>query len=122
MIQLKRIYDAPAEDDGERFLVERLWPRGVSQQTARLTGWLKDLAPSPPLRQWFGHDPDRWDEFRQRYEAELETPERQPMLQELAEKAQKGKVILVFAARDAQHNGAVVLKAFLEKHYLRHGR
>lgn len=117
MIKVKRVYEPPSEDDGERYLVERLWPRGVSREVASLTGWLTGLAPSPGLRQWFGHDPLRRDEFRQRYETELNMSERQPLLQELAERTQKGTITLVFSTRDTQHNSAVVVKAFLEKHY-----
>lgn len=115
MIQVQRIYDDPSRDDGERFLVERLWARGVSKEVARLTGWLKDLAPSPALRQWYGHDPKRWDQFRRRYEAELRSPDKQALLRQLVDKARKGVVTLIFAARDTEHNSAVVLKSYLER-------
>ncbi|MBI4298696.1 MAG: DUF488 family protein [Chloroflexi bacterium] len=118
MIQVKRMYELPSEDDGERYLVERLWPRGVGREVAGLAGWLKELAPSHDLRQWFSHDPQRWEEFQQWYETELKTLNKQAALQELAEKAQRGKVTLVFAARDAQHNSAMALKAFIESRYL----
>ncbi|MFQ5874239.1 MAG: DUF488 domain-containing protein [Dehalococcoidia bacterium] len=119
MIQVKRIYDPPSKDDGERFLVERLWPRGLTREATHLSGWLKDLAPSSALRQWFGHDPQRWAEFRQCYEAELQTPEKLPLLQGLAKRSQNGAVTLVFAAKDVEHNSAVVLKAFVEGHYIK---
>lgn len=115
MIRLKRIYDPPSEDDGERFLVERLWPRGMTREAAQLTGWLKDLAPSTALRQWFGHDPQRWDEFRKRYEAELQTPEKRALLRQLADKARQGPVTLVYAARDAERNSAVALKELVQQ-------
>ncbi len=109
MLRLKRIYEAPEPQDGERFLVERLWPRGVSKESARLAGWLKDLAPSPALRQWFHHEPSLWTEFRKRYEAELRAPDKQDQLRELADKASRGVVTLVYAARDPGRNSALVL-------------
>jgi len=118
MIKVKRVYDLPSGDDGERFLVERLWPRGVTREAAHLTAWLKDLAPSPTLRQWFGHDLKRWAEFQKRYEKELQTPEKQALLRQLADKARRGTVTLIFAARDTEHNSAVVLKNLIER-YLR---
>jgi uncharacterized protein YeaO (DUF488 family) len=89
--------------------VERLWPRGVSRQAAHLTGWLKDLAPSAALRRWYGHDPDRWGEFQQRYSAELRAPDKQVRLRELAARAVHTRVTLVFAARDPERNSARVL-------------
>src|SRR5262245_19478328 len=99
MIRVKRVYDTPSEDDGERYLVERLWPRGLTREAAALTGWLKDLAPSPALRRWFGHDVERWYEFQQRYAAELQAADKQPLLRRLAALAQQETVTLVFAAR-----------------------
>ncbi len=115
MIRLKRIYDPPDPQDGARYLVERLWPRGITRQAAALAGWLKDLAPSPALRRWFGHDPLRWADFERRYEAELRSPAKQAMLRELREEGWKGTVTLVFAARDAEHNSAVVLKRLADR-------
>lgn len=117
MIRLKRAYDPPEEGDGERILVERLWPRGVTKEKAHLDGWLKDLAPSTELRKWYAHAIERWPEFRQRYMKELREPEKQALLADLAEKARKGTVTLIYAAKDTQHNGAVVLKEFLERHF-----
>lgn len=114
MIKVKRIYEPASRDDGERFLVERLWARGVTKQAARLAGWLKDVAPSPALRRWFGHDPKRWTEFQRRYEAELRAPETQALLQPLLERAREGVVTLVFAARDTERNSAVLLRRHLE--------
>jgi len=111
MIQLKRAYEKPSEADGERILVERLWPRGLSKQRAKIGLWLKDVAPSPELRRWFGHDPAKWDEFRRRYEAELK--DKDDLIRLLKRKAQKGKVTLIYAARDEEHNSALVLKRFL---------
>ncbi|MDQ7849705.1 MAG: DUF488 family protein [Armatimonadota bacterium] len=119
MLRVKRIYELPSPGDGQRFLVERLWARGVSRQEARLAGWLKDLAPSPELRTWFGHDPARWEEFRRRYRAELQAPEKQALLHRLAAAARAGPVTLVYAARDREHNSAVVLREVLEERYLR---
>ena len=113
MIELKRAYEKPAKDDGERILVERLWPRGVTKAKAKLDLWLKDVAPSTELRKWFGHDPDRWIEFRQRYRKELKQKADQIKL--LRRKAREGTITLIYAARDEAHNGALVLKQFLQK-------
>jgi uncharacterized protein YeaO (DUF488 family) len=117
MLTLKRIYEPAADDDGERFLVDRLWPRGVSKAEARLTDWLKDFAPSTALRRWFAHDPSRWAEFQRRYSAELDRPEARAMLQMLADKARTGPVTLVYAARDTDHNEAAVLQHLIERHH-----
>lgn len=117
-IQLKRAYEPPAVTDGERLLVDRLWPRGLRRDAARLSAWLKDLAPSDELRRWFAHDPGRWPEFQERYRAELQAPEKDELLRELAQKAARSTITLVFAARDPERNNAVVLKAAIEA-YLR---
>ena len=114
--RLKRVYERPAAADGVRVLVERLWPRGLSKADAAIDRWLKDVAPSHELRRWFGHDPARWHEFRERYRAELAArPEAVRGLRELRElaAAQGGPVTLVFAARDGAHNGAIVLRELL---------
>ncbi len=100
MVKTKRIYEPPARDDGLRFLAERLWPRGASRRAARLTGWLKDLAPSPALRKWFGHDPARWPEFECRYRAELRVAENRMLLHQLAAVGRRSTVTLVYAARE----------------------
>ncbi len=113
MIRLKRAYEAAAAGDGTRFLVERLWPRGVAKAALRLDGWLKDLAPSPALRTWYGHDVKKWAEFRRRYVAELEA--NAEALRPLAHAARAGTVTLVFAARDPDHCSALVLKEFIER-------
>lgn len=118
-LTIKRIYEAAGADDGERFLVDRLWPRGVSKEKARLTDWLKDLAPSTELRQWFGHKPERWTEFQRRYIAELDTADKQSILQMLAGKAKAGPVTLVYAARDSAHNEAVVLEEIIARRHHR---
>ncbi len=114
-VGLKRAYDEAGPGDGYRVLVDRLWPRGVKRENLRLDAWLKDLAPSPELRRWFGHDPARWEEFRRRYREELSSPERRRMLAELAERLRRGPVTLVYGARDEKHNGAVVLREVLEE-------
>lgn len=116
-IKLKRVYEAPRPDDGQRYLVERLWPRGLKKDEAQLTGWYRDLAPSHELRRWFGHDPQRWEEFQRRYRDELAASDKQLQLHELAEKVRSEVVTLVFAARDEVHNNAVVLEDVLEREY-----
>ena len=113
MILLKRAYDHAAHADGERFLVERLWPRGIKKSALPLEGWLKDIAPSTELRKWFNHDPAKWKQFQRRYRAELRTS---PQLCEpLVRKAQRGTITLVYSSHDVDHNNAVVLKEFLEE-------
>jgi len=119
-IQLKRAYDPPEETDGERLMVDRLWPRGLRKEAAHLSAWLKDLAPSEELRRWFAHDPSRWLEFQERYRAELRTPEKEDLIRQVAQKALQGKVTLIFAAHDISHNNAVVLKAALEQYIQEH--
>jgi uncharacterized protein YeaO (DUF488 family) len=110
-IRLKRAYEPPGEDDGTRVLVDRLWPRGVKKSGAAIDLWIKDIAPSAELRRWFAHDPERWPEFRRRYEDELrQKPE---PVEELRALAGKGPLTLVFAARDAARNDAVVLRDLL---------
>lgn len=112
MILLKRAYDLPAAKDGKRFLVERLWPRGVSKSELPLSGWLKDVAPSTELRKWFGHDPAKWSEFRRRYRAELAAKPKVWKL--LLEEASKSTITLIYSSHDTKHNNAVALKEFLE--------
>src|SRR6266540_3483325 len=107
MIKMKRIYEQPAKSDGRRILVERLWPRGMSKERAKLDMWLKDIAPSPQLRKWFAHDPKKWNEFRKRYWAELE--QAPVVVDQLRQLFKQGTLTLVYAARDEQHNSAVIL-------------
>jgi uncharacterized protein YeaO (DUF488 family) len=113
MIQIKRAYEHLSKDDGELFLVERLWPRGVKKENLRVEAWLKDVAPSTELREWFEHDPAKWDEFRRRYFRELEKhPEAwQPLLS----RGRRGRVTLVYSSHDTEHNNALALKEFLER-------
>ena len=112
MIQLKRAYEPADSADGARFLVERLWPRGIRKADLPLDAWLKDLAPSAVLRKWFQHDPAKWDQFRRRYFAELDT--HTEAVARLLELARKGTVTLIYGAHDAEHNNAVALREFLE--------
>jgi uncharacterized protein YeaO (DUF488 family) len=107
-IRLKRAYEQPAAGDGLRILVDRLWPRGLSKAGAAIDRWEKDIAPSTGLRQWFGHEPARWEEFRRRYTGELR--EHAALLAELRELACESPITLVYAARDEAHNDAVVLR------------
>jgi uncharacterized protein YeaO (DUF488 family) len=110
-VRLKRAYEPPAADDGTRILIDRLWPRGVSKADAAIDEWMKDIAPSTALRKWFGHDPERWQEFRRRYRSEIqEHPDRLDRLRALA---RHGPITLVFAARDEAHNHALVLHDLL---------
>ena len=112
-LRLKRVYLPPAEEDGTRVLVERLWPRGLTKQAAAVDHWLKDISPSPGLRKWFGHRPELWDEFQLRYLEELQSaPE---AVQALRDLWAAGPVTLVYAARDEARNSALVLKRFLEE-------
>ncbi len=113
MIQVKRAYEAASRDDGARFLVERLWPRGVKKERLQIEAWLKDVAPSSELRQWFQHDPAKWGEFRQRYFRELARS--QDIWQPLLARARRGPVTLVYSAHDTEHNNAVALKEFLNQ-------
>src|SRR3954467_9718088 len=116
MIQLKRAYEPASRKDGSRVLVERLWPRGLTKQRAALDLWLKDVAPSPELRKWFGHDPAKWKRFEQRYWKELKGPKQaKEAVELLRRKTERGTVTLVYAARDVEHNGAVALRQFLER-------
>lgn len=111
MLQLKRAYEEASPTDGKRYLVDRLWPRGVSKANAHLDGWFKNVAPSAELRKWFGHDPALWPEFQKRYRAELVANPAgwEPLL----EAARQGDVTLVYSAHDEAHNDAVVLHQFL---------
>jgi uncharacterized protein YeaO (DUF488 family) len=114
MIKLKRAYEKPSREDGLRILVERLWPRGLTKERAAVDLWLKEVAPSQDLRKWYAHDTAKWEQFQKRYRKELE--ENEEAVQLLKQKAKQGTVTLVYAARDEEHNSALVLKRFLEKH------
>ena len=111
-IKLKRVYEKPEKADGIRILVDRLWPRGLTKAKAKLDLWLKEIAPSTELRKWFGHDPEKWKEFRSRYRTELKShPDEVGVIKS---KARAGTVTLLYGARDQEHNEAVVLQQFLE--------
>lgn len=115
MIRTKRVYDLPSKADGYRVLVDRLWPRGVSKDAAQIDEWLRDIAPSDELRRWFNHEPAKWDEFRSRYFQEL--AREKTALEQLRAKDSANTVItLLYGAKDVQHNNAVALKEYLEKH------
>lgn len=113
IVHLKRAYEEKGPDDGTRVLVERLWPRGISKEKAQIDLWLKEVAPSNDLRRWFGHVPERFAEFRRRYEKELDSAEAKAALEKLYELAQQGPVTLIFAAHDVQHSSALVLRDVL---------
>lgn len=113
MIHIKRAYDPASAADGKRVLVDRLWPRGLAKEAAHVDEWLRDVAPSSDLRFWFDHDPTKWEEFRQRYRQELAG--HPDLLTNLKRMAEHDTVTLLFAARDEEHNNAVVLKELLEK-------
>ena len=113
MLKTKRAYEPADPGDGTRFLVDRLWPRGIKKEALEMEDWLKDVAPSPALRKWFAHDPAKWKEFQKRYRAELE-PNREAW-QPILAAAKQGNVTLLYSARDTEHNSAVLLKAFLEE-------
>ncbi len=108
---VKRVYDEPSGEDGHRVLVDRLWPRGLSKDKARLDEWVKELGPSTELRKWFGHEVDKWPEFRKKYRAEL--ADEAELWRPIVDRARTGRVTLLFGAHDEEHNQAVVLKEFL---------
>jgi uncharacterized protein YeaO (DUF488 family) len=120
MIQIKRAYERPVRGDGQRILVERLWPRGVKKEALAADAWVKDVAPSTPLRKWFGHREERWTEFQRRYRKELDQHPKawEPIL----EAGRRGTVTLLFSAHDSSHNSAQVLREFLAEHSRRPAR
>jgi uncharacterized protein YeaO (DUF488 family) len=114
-VSIKRAYEPPSQEDGRRVLVDRVWPRGISKEALKLDRWAREVAPSSSLRKWFGHDPERWEEFSRRYRRELEASRAGHVLDELAADASRGPLTLVFGARDAEHNQAVVLKSLIDE-------
>ena len=114
MFETRRVYDEKRRAGGYRVLVDRMWPRGLKKEEVKPDLWLRDIAPSSELRKWFAHDPEKWDEFRKRYFRELK--QRQGEVARLLEHERQGKVILLFGARDAEHNNAVALQQYLESH------
>ena len=113
VLRVKRVYEDPEEDDGKRILVDRIWPRGISKDKARLSDWRKELAPSNELRKWFGHDPDRWEEFKERYRAELEEAGKMGDLRDIAQRAGEENVTILFGAKDTECNNARALESFI---------
>lgn len=120
MMQIKRAYDPPARGDGQRLLVERLWPRGMKKEALAFDGWLKDVAPSSALRTWYGHRVERWDEFQRRYRDELDS--HPDAWAPIAEAAARGPVTLLYSAHDTAHNSAAVLRDYLGEHMPRRPR
>lgn len=118
-IWIRRAYEAPTRNDGFRVLVDRVWPRGASKQQLELDDWLREVAPSTPLRKWFGHDPTRWEEFQRRYLSELRRKER--LIRALLDRIRHGRITLVYGARDRHYNNAVALRAFLRERTRRDG-
>lgn len=114
-IRIKRAYDKPGTDDGCRILVDRIWPRGVSREELEIEYWMKEVAPSDELRTWFGHDPKKFEAFRERYHKELEHEEKTEQVERLLELARQQDLTLVYGAKDRQHNQALVLKEYLEE-------
>lgn len=113
MINLKRVYEPRKRDDGKKFLVERLWPRGVKKTAVADALWLKGVAPSTELRKWFGHDPKKWEEFQRRYRVELKRHEED--LESILQAARRGTVTLLYSSHDTEHNNAVVLRDYLQR-------
>jgi uncharacterized protein YeaO (DUF488 family) len=120
MIRIKRTYDQPTSADGRRILVDRLWPRGMTKEALAMDAWLKDVTPSTGLRQWFGHRPERWDEFRRRYERELDA--NIDAWAPIVEASTKGVVTLLYSAQDIAHNHAIVLRDYLARRGRRRAR
>ncbi len=112
-LKIKRVYDTPDKKDGYRILVDRIWPRGMKKENAKLNLWLKEIAPSTELRKWFGHDPKKWDEFQSRYRKELD--ENTDAVNQIKKQLSEGKVTLVYGAKDEAHNQAVVLEKYLSE-------
>jgi len=113
MIKIKRIYDTPAEDDGFRILVDRLWPRGLTKEKAKVDLWLKEIAPSDQLRKWYAHDPKKWAEFRKRYFNDLDT--KRELVNQIVQKMKEGEVTLLYSSKEEKINNAVALKEYIAK-------
>jgi uncharacterized protein YeaO (DUF488 family) len=112
MIKIKRVYDEPSRNDGKRILIDRLWPRGLKKEDARIDDWIKEIAPSNELRKWFNHDPDKWGEFKKRFYLELH--ENQDRVKEIVNAARKGTVTLLYGSKEERLNNAVALKEYIE--------
>jgi len=114
-VAIRRVYDEPEKDEGLRVLVDRLWPRGVRKNDLQYDLWEKDIAPTPALRKWFGHAPERWEAFHEKYRKELEEPPVRERLQAIVKEAGKRKITLLYGARDPQHNHALILADVIRK-------
>ena len=114
-VRIRRAYEPPLPEDGRRVLVERLWPRGVRKENLFINGWLKELAPSTELRQWFAHDPARWEEFQRRYREELRGERQQELLDELAQQASRRNLTLIYSSREERFNSAIALREIIEE-------
>ncbi len=112
MLKIKRVYDPSSKDDGKRILIDRLWPRGLKKESAKIDEWMKDVAPSTELRKWYGHDPEKWDGFKRRFFSELER--QQGPVDDIIEAARKGTVTLLFGSKEERYNNAVALKEYIE--------
>jgi uncharacterized protein YeaO (DUF488 family) len=115
MLKIKRAYEGKSTADGQRIYIDRLWPRGMSKEEFKFDEWMKELSPSDDLRKWFGHEPDKFQEFKKRYVKELADPSKQALLKRLTRMAYEGDVTLVYSARDTEHNDAVVLVEIISK-------
>ena len=114
MLRTKRVYEKKEPGDGKRILVDRLWPRGLTREEAAIDEWVKDLAPSDGLRRWFGHELEKWPEFQRRYTEELLSPDKVKLLDKVAQMAREGRITIVYAAKDTEHNNAKVLEEIME--------
>jgi len=115
MLKIKRAYDKPEPDDGKRILIDRLWPRGISKSEAEIDEWLKDLGPTTELRKWFGHDPEKWEEFKRKYIQELSNPDKGAILRNIARTAEHTSVTLVYSARDTEHSDVKVIEELVNR-------
>jgi uncharacterized protein YeaO (DUF488 family) len=114
MIRIKRVYDSPAKEDGYRILIDRLWPRGLTKEKANVDLWLKEIAPSNELRKWYSHDPEKWMEFKKRYQKEL--ADKQELLRKIMQlEKEKGVVALLYSTKETEHNNATALQGFLKE-------
>jgi len=115
MLKIKRAYEPVEAADGQRILIDRLWPRGLSKSEAHIDEWLKDLAPSTELRKWFGHDLEKWDEFKKRYQKELSSPDKIKLMENIAQKVKQANITLIYSAKDTEHSDVRVLEELITK-------
>lgn len=115
MLKIKRAYDKKEAGDGNRILIDRLWPRGVTKAESGIDEWLKDLGPTTELRKWFGHDPEKWEEFRKKYVKELSAPDKEALLGKIAQSASRSNVTLIYSSKDTEHSDVKVLQELITK-------